>query len=369
MRRVKRNVLLNPGPATTTDSVKFAQIVPDICPREIEFGRLMESVCEELTRFVANPQHYATVLIGGSGTAAVEAILSSAIGTNSVIIINNGAYGKRMCQIAEVYGLAYHEFRSAPDQPIDLNMLEQYMINAPCKVSHLAVVHNETTTGLLNDIKSIGKLCKSYQIEMIVDAISSYGAVPVNMKEMNIAFLAASSNKSLQGMPGVSFVIANRDCLDGLKQAKSRSFYLNLYEQYAYFSETRQMRFTPPVQTLYALKQAIQELKHEGITARYARYCKSWTLLVNGIRRLGLIHLVPEEHHSKIVTSIIEPDCDKYDFQKMHDYFYDRGFTIYPGKLDMLNTFRVANIGDITYKDIELFLELLEEYLEGIGWL
>lgn len=369
MGTIKRNVLLNPGPATTTDSVKFAQVVPDICPRETEFGMLMEFVCEELTHFVADPQHYTTVLFGGSGTAAVEAILSSAIGTGSVVIINNGAYGKRMCQIAEVYGLAFHEFRSAPDQPVELNMLEQWIINAPCKVSHLAVVHNETTTGLLNDIEAIGELCRRHQIEMIVDAMSSYGAVPIRMREMNIAFLAASSNKNLQGMPGVSFVIANRDCLNRLKLVRSRSYYLNLYEQYAYFSETRQMRFTPPVQTLYALEQAIKELKQEGIAARYARYCKSWDTLASGIRRLGLTHLVQEEHHSKIVTSIVEPDCDEYDFQHMHDFFYDKGFTIYPGKLGRLNTFRVANIGDITFKDIEAFLELLEEYLEGIGWL
>lgn len=369
MRSIKRNILLNPGPATTTDSVKFAQVVPDICPREMEFGRLMESICEELTRFVADPLHYTTILFGGSGTAAVEAILSSVIGTSSVIIINNGAYGKRMCQIAETYGLTVLEFRSDPDQPIDMNMLEQRMMNAPYKVSHLAVVHNETTTGLLNDIQSIGELCRKHQIEMIVDAMSSYGAVPVRMEEMNIAFLAASSNKNLQGMPGVSFVVANRDSLNRLKQVKARSYYLNLYEQYIYYSETRQMRFTPPVQTLYALEQAIQELKQEGIAARYARYCTSWDTLTSGIRRLGLAYLVQDEHHSKIVTSIVEPDCDGYDFQQMHDFFYARGFTIYPGKLEKQGMFRVANIGDINYKDIEAFLKLLEEYLEGIGWL
>jgi len=369
MRSIKRNILLNPGPATTTDSVKFAQVVPDICPREMEFGLLMESICEELTRFVADPLHYTTILFGGSGTAAVEAILSSVIGTSSVIIVNNGAYGKRMCQIAETYGLTVVEFQSAPDQPIDMNMLEQRMMNAPHKVSHLAVVHNETTTGLLNDIQSIGELCRKHQIEMIVDAMSSYGAVPVRMEQMNIAFLAASSNKNLQGMPGVSFVVANRDSLNRLKQVKARSYYLNLYEQYTYYSETRQMRFTPPVQTLYALEQAIKELKQEGIAARYARYCKSWDTLASGIRRLGLTYLVQDDHHSKIVTSIVEPDCDGYDFQQMHDFFYARGFTIYPGKLEKLGMFRVANIGDITYKDIEAFLKLLEAYLKGIGWL
>jgi 2-aminoethylphosphonate-pyruvate transaminase len=362
-------VLLNPGPATTTDSVKYAQVVPDICPREAEFGRLMKSAGEDLAAFVADPQEYVTVLFGGSGTAAVEAILSSAIGGDCVVIVNNGAYGKRMCQIAEVYGLRALEFHSAPDRPVDLDLLERQIAEAPGRVSHLAVVHSETTTGLLNDIRAIGELCRRHRIEMIVDAMSSYGAVPIRMQEMNIAFLAASANKNLQGMPGVSFVIARRDSLERLKPIKPRSFYLNLYGQYACFAETRQMRFTPPVQTLYALRQAIEELKREGIEARYARYCRSWETLVRGLRRLGLTHLVAEEHHSKIVTSIVEPDCGRYNFQEMHDYFSEKGFTIYPGKLENLPTFRVANIGDITCKDIEAFLRLLERYLKGIGWL
>jgi 2-aminoethylphosphonate-pyruvate transaminase len=143
---------------------------------------------------------------------------------------------------------------------------------------------------------------------------------------------------------------------------------LNLFAQYKYFTETRQMRFTPPVQTLYALKQAIEELKQEGLEQRCARYEESWNTLIRGLNRLGLKYLVPEQNHSKIVTSIMEPDCPGYEFQEMHDFFYARGFTIYPGKLANCNTFRIANIGDITHKDIAAFLTLLEQYLAGIGY-
>lgn len=369
MNSIKRNILLTPGPATTTDSVKFAQVIPDICPRETDFSEVMESISNDLTRIVADEKHYTTVLFGGSGTAAVESVLSSVVGDEVVIIINNGAYGKRMCEIATVYGLHFLEFVSPPDMPVDVSALEELLQSNSHPISHLAVVHHETTTGLLNDIRSIGDLCKTYQVEMIVDAISSFGAVPIQMQDMNISYLIASSNKNVQGLPGVSFVIASRQQLDGLHPIPRRSYYLNLYDQYTYFLHHRQMRFTAPIQTLYALKQAISELILEGVEQRYDRYIKSWLVLTEGIHRMGLNHIVHEQHHSKLLTSITEPVCEEYDFQKMHDFFYKMGFTIYPGKVEKLNTFRIANIGDITHQDIDAFLVLLEIYLQGIEFL
>jgi 2-aminoethylphosphonate-pyruvate transaminase len=368
MRDIKRTILLNPGPATTTDSVKYAQVVPDICPREKEFGHLMKYISTELTRLVADPNHYTTVLFGGSGTAAIESMLASVLDDGAAVIINNGAYGKRMCEIAEAYGLHYLEFKSPPDAAIDLDALERSIQTSDRTISHLAVVHHETTSGLLNDVKAIGELCRRHRIDLIVDAISSFAAIPIQMKEMNISYLASSSNKNLQGMAGVAFVIAEKSKLENLKDKKPRNYYLNLYAQYKYFSENLQLRFTPPVQTLYALKQAIEELNREGVKERYERYVKSWETLIDGITRLGLTHIVPEKYHSKIVTSIVEPDYAGYDFQQMHDYFYNRGITIYPGKLDGLNTFRIANMGDITFKDMETFLDLLEQYLASIGF-
>ncbi|MEW4230563.1 2-aminoethylphosphonate aminotransferase [Priestia megaterium] len=363
---VKRNILLNPGPATTTDTVKYAQIVEDICPREKEFGETMEFISAELTKFVGNPEKYTTVLFGGSGTAAVESILSSVIDNGTVVIINNGPYGERMCKIAAVYGLNYAEYKSSAEQAIDMNDLEAFIKKISTNVSYLALVHCETSTGLLNDIEQIGEFCAVKNIEMIVDAMSSYAAVPIDMQKMNISYLAASANKNLQGMAGVSFVIANKDRLEKTEQMKPRNLYLHLYDQYRYFQMNKQMRFTPPVQTMYALKQAIIETQWEGIEKRYERYSKSWTTLTDGITQLGLTYLVPKTHHSKIITSIIEPSDKKYNFDIMHDFFYKQGFTIYPGKVDKLETFRIANIGDITYRDIERFLHLLEQYLKAL---
>ncbi len=363
---VKRNILLNPGPATTTDTVKNAQVIPDICPRENEFGELMEFVSTRLTDFVATNEDYTTVLLGGSGTAAVESVLSSVINQETVVIVNNGAYGGRMRKIATIYGLDFLEYKSPEDKAIDLDDLEKFIKNAATKVSYLAIVHCETSTGLLNNIEEVGELCNKYSITMMVDAMSSYGAIPIDMEKMNIQYLAASSNKNLQGMAGVSFVIAQKEHLEKTKQIKPRNLYLHLYDQYYYFKKNKQMRFTPPVQTLYALKQAIIETEMEGIQNRYQRYSKSWETLISNISRLGLKHLIDKKHHSKIITSIIEPTNENYNFTEMHDYFYKKGFTIYPGKISSQNTFRVANIGAITYKDIEKFIDLLEEYLHEI---
>ncbi len=360
-QKFQRNILLNPGPATTTHSVKMAQVVPDICPREKEFGDLMEWVSQELTKIVANPKKYTTVLFGGSGTAVVESVLSSVVSHNkTVLIINNGAYGKRMCQIAQAYDINYIEFESSPIKPINLKKLKK-VIKKNKNISHLAVIHNETTTGLLNNLDELGKLAKENSLEFIVDAMSSYAAIPIDMKKQNIHYLMASSNKNIQGMAGVGFVIAKTQSLEKLKDITPRNFYLNLYAQYENFIKSHQMRFTPPVQTLYALKQAIIEAKEEGIKNRYKRYSKSWKVLTDFLKENNLKYLVDDKHHSKIITSIFIPDG--VDFNDMHDYFFERGFTIYPGKVADFNTFRVANIGDIDYKDMKKFLEFFKKYL------
>lgn len=371
---IKRNILLNPGPATTSDTVKYSQVVPDICPREKEFGDVMEFVSRELTNFVGSNDKYTTVLFGGSGTASVEAILSSVVNDGTVLIINNGAYGKRICEMAEVYNLNYIEFKSSPIEEVDLNELEEIIIthNSECTgedkspISHIAVIHHETTTGILNDIELIGKICEKYDIDMIVDAMSSFAGIPINMDEMNIKYLASSSNKCIQGMAGISFVIANIESLEKTKDIKPRNLYLNLYKQYIYFKDNYQMRFTPPVQVLYALKQAILETKEETIENRHERYIKCCKILWDGLDKLKLKKLVNEKASSMILTSIIEPKIELYNFDDLHDYLYNRGFTIYPGKVASENTFRIANIGQIYPEDMKKFIEILEEYFIGI---
>jgi len=369
MKEITRNVLLNPGPATTTDTVKLAQAIPDICPREQEFGDLMEYCATEITKLVGDPKEYATVLFGGSGTATVEAILNSVIpDSGKVLIIDNGAYGKRMCQITNVYKIPTVVFEASSIVPLDLNALESLIENTE-GLTHLAMIHHETTTGLLNDITAVGKICKNHSISFIVDSMSGFAAIPVDMKSMNIDYLAASSNKNIQGMAGIGFAICDKTVLETTASIPMRSLYLNLYAQYAYFEKTHQTRFTPPVQTFYALKQAIVETLEETVEGRYARYTKSWETLLNGLSTLNLEYLIDKEHHSRIITSIIEPKTEAYNFNEMHDYFFERGFTIYPGKVNNYDTFRISNIGQIDYKDIEAFLEVLKAYLVQINFI
>ncbi|AWK50889.1 2-aminoethylphosphonate--pyruvate transaminase [Clostridium beijerinckii] len=372
---IKRNILLNPGPATTSDTVKLAQVVPDICPREKEFGDVMEFVSKELTNFVGTNDKHTTILFGGSGTASVEAILSSVVDDGTIIIINNGAYGKRMCEIAEIYNLNYIEFKSSPIEEISLIELEEIIKihnlesirSEKTSISHIAVIHHETTTGILNDIKSIGSICERYEIDMIVDAMSSFAGIPINMDEMNIKYLASSSNKCIQGIAGTSFVIANKESLEKTKSIKPRNLYLNIYKQYSYFKDNYQMRFTPPVQVLYALKQAIVEAKEETIENRYKRYKDCCKILWDGLDKLKLKRLVNEKASSMLLTSIIEPKIKGYNFNDLHDYLYNKGFTIYPGKVSSKNTFRIANIGKIYPDDMNKFIEILEEYFVGIA--
>lgn len=366
---IKRNVLLNPGPATTTDTVKLAQVVTDICPREQEFGDVMEFVSKGLTEFVGSLDKYTTVIFGGSGTAAVESMLSSAVGEGYVLIINNGAYGKRMCDIANVYEMNYIEFQSSNIEAIDFEALEKVIIENKEKLTHLATIHHETTTGLLNDVSRLGALCKKYNLDLMVDAMSSYAGIPIDMEKMNISYLASSSNKCIQGMAGVSFVIANIETLVKTKENKPRNLYLNLYKQYEYFKNNYQMRFTPPVQVLYALQQAIVEAKKETIEARHERYVKSCEVLWSELHRLGLKRLVDDSCHSHMITTVMYPEVENFSFDDMHDYLFERGFTLYPGKISSKDTFRIANIGEIDHKDITNAMKVLEEYLIKIGFI
>lgn len=366
MRRVRREVLLNPGPATTTDSVKYAQVCADICPREKEFGQLMDWMRTELTRFVADPAEYATVFWGGSGTSADEAMISSVVPEDGrLLIIDNGAYGARMAKIAGVYKLDYEVFKSSSKAPVDLNALEGKLKAG--RFTHLAVVYHETTTGLLTDLAAICGICQRLGVETIVDAVSAYAGIPMNLKELGVHFMASTSNKNIQGMAGIAFVVCDRERLERTKAVPMRNFYLNLWDQHAAFEKTLQTRFTPPVQTVYSLRQAIIETKVETVEGRYARYSACWDTLQAGIKASGLQNLVPPADQSKLITAIVEPDTPKYSFNELHDLARRHQFTIYPGKLADANTFRIANIGDIQPAEMARFVELLERYMKSIG--
>jgi len=365
---MKRNILLNPGPATTTDTVKNSLLVPDICPREKEFGELMKRVMKKLVDVIHGGPEYTSVIFTGSGTAAIEACITSVVPHDKkIFIINNGAYGKRMVQIAKINKIDCIHYEEAVNKEINLNSIESFLKQNKREISHLAIVHHETTTGMLNPVNEICKISNSFGIECIVDAMSSYAGIPINIKEMNADFLISSSNKCIQGMAGLSFVISRVSSLDKLNNIPPRSLYLDLLGQFQSLKKTNQMRFTPAVQIFYALEQALNEYFEETAIRRYERYKNSYDVLIRGLKDLGFKLYLPDHLHSKLLTTIYEPTNSAYSFNEMHDYLYEKGYTIYPGKCNNENTFRIANIGQIDQTDIIGFIEKLEAYLIKYG--
>lgn len=365
LRQIKREILLNPGPSTTSDSVKYAQVVPDICPRESEFGDIMLSIQEDLTHFVAKDD-YTTVMFGGSGTAADEAMVSSCVHDNGkLLVINNGSYGERLAKIASVYRINMQVFTSSTYEPLDLNALEDVVKKGG--FTTLASVYHETTTGLLNPIKDICGIAHKYGLTTCVDAVSAYAGIPMNLRELGIDFASATSNKHIGGMAGVAFVICNKDMLESQKNDAMRSYYLNLYDQYKYFLSQKQTRFTPPVQTMYALRQAIIETKVETIEARYKRFTACWQVLVEALEELKLEMLVKKQYQSHFITAVKIPPTPRYNFKDFHDKARQKGFTIYPGKLGNIDTFRIANMGDIRVEEMQAFIPIMKDYMHCIG--
>ena len=365
LRNVRREVLLNPGPATTTDSVKYAQVQADICPREYEFGDVMEWVADELSLLVGKPGRVKTVLFGGSGTAGDEAMISSCVPPEGkLLIINNGAYGKRMAKIASIYKIDFDVYESDGINAPDVEEMKKLLDSG--RYTHFFMVYHETTTGLLNPVPEVCRYCHSKGIVTIIDAVSAFSAVPIDMDRDCIDFMASTSNKNIQGMAGLAFVFCRTEALEKIKDYPMRNYYLNVYDQYAYFEKTHQTRFTPPVQTFYCLRQAIIETKLETIEGRYARYTECWKVLLAGLKKLGLKFLVPEDVQSHMIVTICNPESPKYNFDDLHDLARSKGFTIYPGKLSDLPTFRIANIGDIRPEEMERFIGVLGDYLKTI---
>jgi 2-aminoethylphosphonate aminotransferase len=360
---IKRNILLNPGPATTSDTVKKAMVVPDICPREMEFGELMDGIRTDLVRVVNGGNDYTAVLFAASGTGAVESAITSAVPVGKrILIVDNGAYGSRMNAIARTYNMEIVQYKIPYGDYPDIDDIRKLM-DSDNGISHIAMVHHETTTGMINPVEAVSVLAHERGIEMIVDAMSSYAGIRIDVKKWNIEYLISSSNKCIQGMPGLSFVIVKKLALNKLEPNR-RSFYFDLLTQHMGFEKTKQTQFTPPVQVIFALRQALDEYFIETAEGRIKRYQENWQILYDGVCRIGFRPLLDPTHESHILTAFCEPSDPAYSFEDMHDYLYERGFTIYPGKGARKETFRLSILGDLYKDDIFRFLETLEGYIK-----
>ena len=361
---IKRNILLNPGPATTTDTVKMAQIVPDICPREKEFASMMKKMREDLVRIVhGDLNKYTVVLFCGSGTLNIDVCLNSLLPEGKkIMIINNGAYSSRAAEICEYYGLPFIDLKFPVDELPNLDKVEQ-TLKENLDIALVHTTHNETGTGILNPVKEIGALAHKYGAVFTVDTTSTYAMRPIDIEEDNIDFCMASAQKGLMAMTGLSVIVGNTEIIKKSADYPKRSYYCNLYLQYHFFETTGEMHFTPPVQTIYAARQAIDEYFAEGEQAKWQRHLSVFEAIHAGLARLGFKDIIKRELQAGLVVSVRYPDDENWDFEKVHDYCYERGYTIYPGKISTQNTFRLCALGAITSEDIDNFFVVLEEAL------
>jgi len=354
-------LLLTPGPLTTTKTVKQA-MMQDYCTWDDDYNRMVKDIRGRLVRLAGGNDRYTSVLMQGSGTFTVEATLGSTIGPgDKVLIIDNGAYGSRIVEIVRRQGIS-HAFLKQPEvEAADADRLGEMLASDPA-ITHVAMVHCETTTGLLNPASRVGALAAEFGKIYILDAMSSFGGVEMDIEALGAHYLISSSNKCIQGVPGFGFVIAMREMLQHAK-GRSKSLSLDIYDQW-HEMETKQgkWRYTSPTHTIRAFAQALDELDREGgVAARAARYAENHRLLVDGMKRLGFQTLILPEHQSPIITSFLYPDDPRFRFETFYEAMKARRFVLYPGKVSDADTFRIGNIGHVFSDDIRQLLEAVEE--------
>ena len=369
VKPVKRNVLLNPGPATTSDAVKYAQVVPDICPREQAFVDIMTGVRKDLVRVVhGDPETYTAVIFTGSGTIVQDVLVNSLVPEGKKIcVVNNGAYAARMVEIAGYYHIPCVDLQFPSTGLPNLEKVRETLEKDP-DIAVVAAVHHETGTGVLNPIKEIGQMAHDMGAVFVVDTISTYGLMPIDIQEQNIDFLMSSAQKGLAGMTGASWTIGNIAEIVKSKDYPTRSYYCNLFMQYDFFDRVGEMHFTPPVQTIYALQQAIKEYFEEGEQARWERLTGCWEAIHQGLAEMGLKTVIDKHIQGHLVVTVQAPEDGRFDFFKLHDYCYDSCFTIYPGIMFGVETFRLCNLGLITAKDIQDFFVVTREAFRKMGY-
>jgi 2-aminoethylphosphonate-pyruvate transaminase len=357
--------LLNPGPANTSASVRQALVMPDLCHREPECFEMMRRCREMLVALAGAGSDWAAVLFAGSGTAAVEAAVSSVVPADGgLLVADNGVYGDRIARIARAHGIAAEVLEYDIWTTVDPTDVDRALSRRP-ELSHVAVVHHETTTGLLNPVAQIARVAARHGRSMIVDAMSSLFGETLEITQPGIDFVTASANKCLQGVPGVSFVLARRSALDALAGRAPRSIYLDLHGHYR-SQEADNTPFTPAVQVLHAMEQALVELEKEGPLVRVARYAENARVLREGMTRLGLEILTPVSARGNVLTTFRLPAGVTYP--ALHDAMKRRGYIIYAGQGEIAKYgFRVANMGTLAPDDMERVVAAFASSLAELG--
>jgi 2-aminoethylphosphonate-pyruvate transaminase len=356
-------LLLTPGPLTTSATVKQAMI-HDWGSRDAQFLRVNRMVLDRIVELAGGQSTHVTVPVQGSGTFAVEAMITSFVPrSGKLLVLINGAYGQRARRIAEIAGRAAASLEMPEDMPPDLPLLER-MLAEDKAISHVFAVHCETTSGILNPIAEIAAIVASHGRRLLVDSMSAFGALPIDAREIRYDALAASSNKCLEGVPGLGFVICRNEALEEC-EGNATTLVLDLFDQAEAFARTGQYRYTPPIHVIVALGKAIEEHAAEGgVLGRGRRYRDNAKVLIDGMRALGFRTLLPDRLQAPIIVTFHMPTDPKFVFQRFYDGLKDRGYVIYPGKLTVADSFRMGCIGRLYPEHMKGALAAVREVLD-----
>lgn len=364
-------LLFTPGPLTTSATVKSAML-HDAGSRDAAFIAKVRDIRKRLLALggaasTIDGGDYECVLMQGSGTFAIESVISSVIPhQGKLLVLVNGAYGRRIAQMARVHGIATETMETAENRTISPDAVAE-RLSASSAITHVAVVHCETTTGILNPIEEIGAQVKQHGAAYIVDSMSSFGAIPVDLAAAYIDFLVSSANKCIEGVPGFAFVLARHDRLLEAK-GQARTLSLDLYAQWAGLESDGQFRFTPPTHALLAFHQALLELEAEGgPRARLARYRANHSALMRGMIEMGFDAYLPQEQQSCIITTFRYPGDPGFRFERFYQRLSELGFIIYPGKITTEPCFRIGTIGRISSPEISALIESIDKVLQEMN--
>ena len=363
----KDKALYTPGPLTTSKSVKQAML-RDVGHRDLEFIQIVSHVRKKLLELGhVTEKKYTSVLLQGSGTYSIEAVLSTATPPDGKwLIIDNGAYGRRIVKIADVLKINNTVLKYPENSLPDLTDIKNALENDGA-ISHFAMVHSETTTGMVNPIEDVSKIIKKYNKIYFVDAMSSFGAYPIHLEDLKIDYLACTANKNIEGVPGFAFVIVKISVL--LKtEGNARSFTLDLLDQWKGFEKNGQFRFSPPTHSILAFNQALKELREEGgVEGRAARYRENYETLIKGMREMGFKEYLSTETQGYIIASFLYPDDPNFDFEAFYNKLNDRDYVIYPGKVGDADCFRLATCGRLFKNDILNVLAAIKATIDEMG--
>ena len=358
--------LLTPGPLTTSREVKEAAR-HDYGSRDLRFIDINRRVRERLVAIAKGQATHVCVPLQGSGTFVVEAMLGTFVPRDGkVLILVNGAYGRRMARICEVAGRRHVLLETAEDRPVDPQALDRALAG-DAGISHVAVVHCETTSGIVNPLEAISRVCEGRSRGLLIDAMSAFGALPLDARATPFEAMVAASGKCLESTPGLGFCIARRETLEHAR-GNAHSLSLDLHDQYLAMERDGQWRFTPPVQTILSLDRALDELQAEGgVAARAARYRENLRILVEGMRRLGFETLLPDAVQAPIIVTFRMPADPRFAFESFYEGMRRRGYIIYPGKLTAAPSFRIGCIGRLGPAEMRGALAAVEDVLVEMG--